>query len=247
MKIDAAKGDSRGVKAIIFDCDGTLVDSEYAHLISWQYALKKQGGDLPPEEYYTYVGKTAVANANTLAEKVGRDCAEEILEDKRAHYRILQNKGHPPIEHIIDFLHRLAREKDSLGLKIGLASAAKKEEILINLRHHQIEHLFDVILSGQDDLSSYNDPEGVNKPKPYIYLHAAKILDLSPDECVVIEDSRSGVIAGIDAGCLTIAVPNSYTQYQDLSHAHLKVESFSTMSVDGFLKTVTDLKASLVP
>ena len=92
---------------------------------------------------------------------------------------------------------------------MGLASASPKDEILLNLQQHQIEHLFDVIISGKDDLSEYNDPEGVNKPKPYIYLHAAKLLDISPQQCVVIEDSRSGVTAGVDAGCFVIAVPNS--------------------------------------
>jgi len=175
----------KNLKAVIFDCDGTLVDSEHAHLISWQHALAKHGGDLPPDEYPAYVGKPAEVNVHILTQKLGKDCAEEILKDKKAHYRQLQKAGHPPIHPTIDFLHRLATKKLALELKIGLASAASKEEILTNLRHHQIEHLFDLILSGQDDLMDYTDPEGVNKPKPYIYLHAAKTLNLSPAQCIL--------------------------------------------------------------
>jgi beta-phosphoglucomutase-like phosphatase (HAD superfamily) len=204
--------------------------------------MHNQGSDLPSDEYPTYVGQPAEVNVKILAQKIGRDCAETILSDKRAHYRKLQSAGHPPIQPTIDFLRLLASKKEELGLQLGLASAAKQEETLINLRHHQIEHLFDTILSGQDDLAGYKDPEGVNKPKPYIYLHAAKILNLTPAECVVIEDSRSGVTAGTTAGCFTIAVPNSYTQHQDLSHAHWIVESFSDMNVNKFLQTIASLK-----
>jgi HAD superfamily hydrolase (TIGR01509 family) len=226
------------IKAIIFDCDGTLVDSEPTHHLSYRHVLKKWGADLTSEEYLLFVGNPVELNVKILAEKMGADCAEEILDAKRAKYRELHQKGHPPIQATIEFLHRLASEKERLGLKVGLASASPKDEILLNLQQHQIEHLFDVILSGKDDLGEYRDPEGINKPKPYIYLHAAKLLDLSPQQCVVIEDSRSGVTAGVDAGCFVIAVPNSYTKHHDLSHAHLKIESFSDMSVEEFLKMV---------
>jgi beta-phosphoglucomutase-like phosphatase (HAD superfamily) len=229
------------IGAVIFDCDGTLVDSEHAHFSSWRYAVQKQGGDLSPSEYIAYVGHPEEP-VRALANKIGTDCGEEILRDKTAHYRQLHTAGHPPIQATLDFLRLLANEKKRLGLKLGLASAAARQEILMNLRHHQIEHVFDVILSGQDDLDDYSDPEGVNKPKPYIYLHAAKQLNLAPDQCIVIEDSRTGVTAGVDAGCFTIAVPNSYTQHQDLSHAHWIVDSFSDISVNNFLQMISKLR-----
>lgn len=199
--------------------------------------FKKEGGDLSLEEYYNYVGKPAPAVALLFAEKVKKDITHQILESKREHYRSLQTTGHPPIQATVDFLHRLVREKERLNLKLGVASAAKKSEILANLRHLGIEHLFDIILSGQDDLEGYTDPEGVNKPKPYIYLHAAKILNLTPAECVVIEDSHAGVTAGVDAGCFTIAVPNAYTQHHDFSHAHALIDSFEGLDVIEFLSS----------
>ena len=232
MNINAAEK----IKAIIFDCDGTLVDSEPTHHLAYQHVLKKWGAQLPEDEYRHYAGIPAEETVKILAEKKGIDSADEILKDKKAKYYELRKAGHPPIRSTIDFLRRVAAEKDRLGLKIGLASAADKEEILINLRHHQIEHLFDVILSGVDDLTDYNDPEGVNKPKPYIYLHAAKLLNLSPEECVVIEDSRSGITSGVDAGCFVIAVPNQHTEHHDLSHAHLRIENLAELSIDEFLK-----------
>jgi len=78
--------------------------------------------------------------------------------------------------------------------------------------------------------------KGVNKPKPYIYLHAMKKLGVSSQNTVVIEDSASGAAASVSAGCFTIAVPNDYTQQHDLSHAQMKIQSFADLSVDDFLK-----------
>lgn len=214
------------IKAIIFDCDGTLVDSEYAHYLAWQHALQQEGGDLTLEEYYNYVGKSVETNAKLLAERIGSIHVERIMENKRKFYHALQNEGLPAIEHVVDFVHRLAKDKQKYGFKLGVASAAKKNEILINLRNLKIDKFFDIVISGYDDLSHYSDPEGVNKPKPYIYLHVAKELGFLPHECVVIEDSLSGVTSGVNAGCITIAVPNDYTRHQDLSTANVKLNSF---------------------
>ncbi len=226
------------MKAIIFDCDGTLVDSEYAHYLSWQYALQNQGSDLSEEDYAFYVGKGLEANAKLMAEKIGSSAAQIILEDKMHRYLQIRQSGLPPIAPTIDFIHRLAMEKEQRGLKFGIASAAKKEEILTHLLHLGIEKLFDIVLSGADDLSAYTDPEGVNKPKPYIYLHSAKELGVAPERCVVIEDSSTGVTAGVGAGCFTIAVPNRSTRFQDLSHAHLRIESFAPISVNEFFEII---------
>lgn len=229
------------IKAIIFDCDGTLVDSEPAHYLSWQYAAQEFGGDLQEAEYYQLVGKTAERNASFLAQKIGSAHDKAILQKKREHYRRLQQEGHPSIAHTVEFVHRLAQEKEKYGLQLGIASASTKEEILANLRQLGIESYFSVILSGSDDLQHYKDPEGVNKPKPYIYLESAKKLSLHPHQCVVIEDSHAGVMAGVSAGCLTLAVPNSFTRHHDFSHAHLTLASFADLSVSQFIHMTSEL------
>ncbi len=212
------------IKAVIFDCDGTLVDSEHAHYLGWQYALQQQGADLAVEDYYVYVGNSVENNAKLMAEKIGKpSCAAKIVEDKRAYYRKLHKEGLPPFDTTVNLVHQFSQEE---GIKLAVASAAKKEEIIGNLHHLQIDHHFDIVLSGQSDLDEYHDPEGTNKPKPYIYLQAAKMLGVLPSECLVIEDSSAGVAAGCDAGCFVIAIPNAFTKQQDLSRAHMYLESF---------------------
>ena len=173
-----------------------------------------------------------------LAKKIGQDYLDLIFKMKRDYYEGLCKAGLPPISSTVNFLKYLAEQKESLGIKIGVCSAARKIEILANLKHLQIEHLLDIVLSGQEDLLEYSDPEGVNKPKPYIYTHAMKRLGSSPESTVVIEDSAPGIAASVSAGCFTIAVPNDYTRQHDLSHAHMQLQSFADLSIDDFFKIV---------
>lgn len=226
------------IKAVIFDCDGTLVDSEQAHFLGWQHALQKRGGNLTSDDYVSLAGKSAETNAEYLARKMGQDCAIEILKDKQEYYHVLQNKRLPPIEATVNFLRRLAKEKTRLGIRLGVASAANKAEIVLNLKHLDIEHLLDIVISGKDDLDEYFDVEGTNKPKPYVYLHTAKLLGIYPSQCIVVEDSYSGICAGVDAGCFTIAIPNKFTEQHDFSRADLKVNSLEGLGFEDFLKNI---------
>lgn len=224
------------MKAIIFDCDGTLVDSEMAHYTAWTYALKKHGIAFSIEEYAHFVGHPSDAASQMLANKIGKNCANELKEDKHTFYRSLIEEGISPVKDTFAFFQQLVNEQKNLGYKLAIASGAARKEIAVYLRHLKIEHLFDVVLSGKDDLIHYNDAEGVNKPKPYIYLEVAKRLGVVPTECIAIEDSYIGVMASSRAGCVTVAVPTVFSSHQDFSAAHLIVSSFKGYSVSQFLK-----------
>ncbi len=231
----------KNFKAIIFDCDGTLVDSEHAHYLGWQNVLQKHGSDLTLDEYYPIIGTSTEVTAELMVKRLGKGLAADILNDKQTFYHAMQNTGLPPIESTVRFLQQIVKEKTRLGLKLGVASASKKAEIMTNLMHLDIEHVIDVVISGIDDLGDYSDSQGTNKPRPYVYLHAAKMLEVSPSQCIAIEDSYSGVRAAVDAGCFTIAIPNSYSRNQDLSHAHLQMRSLEGVNIDDFLTYVEEL------
>lgn len=225
---------AKNIKAIIFDCDGTLVASEEAHLMAWKRVADDWKVTLSHEDYISYVGKPDLL----IAERIKPEATLELLRQKINYYGEYIAKGLPPITGTVDFVKRLIEEKNQHPLKLGVASAATKREIMINLKSLEIDHFFDVILSGQDDLNHIDDPTGVNKPKPYIYLHAAKLLGVSPLECIVIEDSHTGVSAGVDAGCITVAIPNCHSKHQDFSKAHFIFESLSGFSVKEFLEKI---------
>lgn len=238
------------IKAIIFDCDGTLIDNGIGYFLDWQHALRCQGYDLNADEFWDFMNKNRLVGApgadeiivKYCCELVGRECANELLKDKKAFSaKLHQTYEFPAIEPTVNFLHALGKEKEDLGLKIGLASANSKENIFRVLKRLKVEQYFDVIVSA-DDLAEYSDPEGVSKPKPYIYLQAAKLLGLHPEQCAAIEDSRTGISSAVSAGCIAVAIPNPYTAQQDLSHAHLKVISFVDMTPNDFLRTIANLK-----
>lgn len=226
------------MKAIIFDCDGTLVDSEMTHYNAWSHALKKHNYSFTMEEYAAYVGTPMKKTCVFLSHKVGKDCADELKRDKHEFYQSKIKIGIPPIHGTVSFLHELAKEQKKYHYKLAVASGAAKEEILVYLRHLKVEHLFDVILSGKDDLKHYTDPEGVNKPKPYIYLEAAKQLGLKPSECVAVEDSYPGVMSGVNAGCFTIAIPHDFSRNHDFSASHLIIPCLKNYTVERFLQAV---------
>ncbi len=229
----------KDIKAVVFDCDGTLVDSEHAHYSAWHRAMQIYGYNLSFGEYEFCVGRPEAGCAEFFAEKVQGDPVK-MLSEKREHFHQIQLLGLPGIEPTVDFVRRLYERKDALGIKMGVASAAKKEEILRNLQQHGIERCFDLVLSGENDLKDYQDSEGVNKPKPYIYLHAAKLLGFLPEECVAIEDTHIGVTAAVRAGFFTIAVPNPFTLKHNLSHASLKLDSFRGIEVDQFFSLIVE-------
>lgn len=247
-------GSPANVKAIIFDCDGTLVDNSNCYYLEWQYALRRQGYELTSDEFWHFMNKNALVGApgadtsilKFCCKLLGRDCANELLNDKDKFSAELHAIGFPPIEATVNFLQQLVIEKEKFGFKLGLASGANKKAILSKLRHLGIEKCFDVIVSGDDDLYDYNDPEGRNKPKPYVYLHTAKLLGVLPEQCVAIEDSKVGVCSAVDAGCITVAVPNACTIHQDLSYAHLKITSFKGISPTDFLQMIADCRTPTV-
>jgi beta-phosphoglucomutase-like phosphatase (HAD superfamily) len=170
------------IKAIIFDCDGTLVDSEMYQFTSWQRAVRDFGSDLTPEQWHSLVGNPSLKIVELLAQVLQIE-ANDLLARKREYYHAYLRAGFPPIEGTVELVRNLGKEKERLGLKMAVASAASKSAILENLRNLGIKDLFDFILSGQQDLSHYNDPEGVNTA-----ITAGCITFAVPNDCTRHQD-----------------------------------------------------------
>jgi beta-phosphoglucomutase-like phosphatase (HAD superfamily) len=233
------------IKAIIFDFDGTLVDNGSSHILPWQYALKRQGHELNAKEFWDFMHQNKlIGNPGAFevilkysCELLGRDCSEQIIKDIKTFSKTMETYEFPTIESTFNFLQQLGEEKEILGLKLGIASANTKENILRFLKRQGVEHYFDAIAS-YDDLKKYSDPEGTNKPKPYVYLEAAKLLGMHPSQCVAVEDSHTGLSSAVNAGCVAIAIPNAQTMHHDFSQAHFKILSFQDMTPADFLQII---------
>lgn len=220
------------VKAVIFDCDGVLVDTEYLKFLAWQQALASVTIELSIEEYKKVAGHSSKKIHEMLEEMKNLAIPEEVIHLKRVKYQELQAQGVPPINETIEFARHLSQNKDVLGIKLGLASSASRNEILLNLKHIGLEHEFDLIISGSDDLESYIDDHGKNKPKPYIYLEASKRLNIPPEHCLVFEDTEAGIEAAATAGMIAVAIPNWMTKEQNFSKANRVIHSISESPVE---------------
>lgn len=211
---------SLGIDAVIFDCDGVLVDTEHLKFLAWQEALATQNIAFTLEEYQPLIGNRSKDILHKLSSLKGVEISEEVIEIKNKKYHALQKQGVPPIKEMVAFAKELAREKQGLRIKLGVASSAPAKEILQNLEQMGLDTSFDVVISGSSDLDHYIDEEGKNKPKPYIYLEAAKRLNVLPCKCLAFEDTSSGIEAAVSAGMIAIALPHPLTRDQDFSKAH---------------------------
>lgn len=218
------------LQAIIFDCDGVLVDTEYLKFLAWKEALETKGVTFSIEEYMPLVGHSSKNILQMIRDTKNMPIPDEVIEIKNVKYKHLQKQGVPSIPEMVNFALRLAEAKQQLGFQLALASSAPKEEILSNLKQIGLENIFDFIISGSDDLKAYRDPEGTNKPKPYIYIELAKRLGVSPEYCIVLEDTKAGVDAAASAGMIVIAVPNQFTLTHDFASAHRIIYSYKEFS-----------------
>lgn len=224
-------------RAIIFDCDGVLVDTEYLKYLSWKESLEPYGVKFTLEEYMPLVGNSSEYIFEKIKTSKNADISmNEVIKKKREIYTKLQAKGVPSITSAVKFAKKLAAEKNSLNIKLALASSAPHAEIMRNLETVGLENAFDVIISGDDDLKDIKDKEGTNKPKPYIYQRLATWLKVKPEDCLVFEDSGAGVIAAHDAGMSVYAVPNRYTAHQDFSKASQVIKSLSMQTYKELFK-----------
>ncbi len=205
------------LKSIIFDHDGVMVDTEPLQSQAWIKILEKYGKT--PEIYGNglvhKVGITINGNWNILKLKYGITENTNHLEEQRSIvYRDLLSQTRPMVG-LMELLSELRKEKKKL--KTAIASSSNREYIEMVVNNFGIADDFDVIVSGKDVASG--------KPAPDIYIKVALLLGANPENCVVLEDSRTGVEAAKAARMKVIAIPNQYTDEQDFTDADLVLPS----------------------
>jgi len=222
--------------AVLFDCDGVLVNTPYMKYEAWKKALNEQNIDITIDEYRPFIGHSLAHIANAIAAKHDFKIDQAKLIARRdLYYKAEQKKGVPLLEPGIAYLNMLLENKYALDIKIAVVSSDTREAIMRNLEFADVKYkLLDGVFSGRDDLQHINDPEGTNKPKPYVYQLAAQKLGIDPKTTIVFEDSSSGVIAAHTAGMIVVAVPNVLTDKQDFAKANY-IAYFENLGLDFIL------------
>jgi HAD superfamily hydrolase (TIGR01509 family) len=198
------------IQAILFDHDGTLVDSEPTHWRLWQAVLHTHGVELTGQQYKDrYAGMPTMANAADLAERHAIKLGTAgLAEAKFAITReFLAKDAFPLMPGVTDVLPLFR----AAGLRLGIVTGAGKVGVEATLRAHALHGVFETIVTSDDVKCS--------KPWPECYLLAAERLGLAPSACVAIEDTEHGVAAAAAAGVPCLAVPNEMSKHHDFSKA----------------------------
>ncbi len=189
------------IKAVIFDFDGLLVNSEELRLISFQEFLKSRGKKFYMKDYLpTMLTGAAMSTTIFLKEKYNlKGDIEELNEERRAIFQKLFETRLAFLEGVSELLERIK----NWPVKCAIASTRNRDQIEDGLARLGVLDRFLFIVTNQDLIS------GKGKPDPEIYLIAAKKLEVDPENCLVLEDAPHGVDAAKAAGMKAIYVPDS--------------------------------------
>jgi HAD superfamily hydrolase (TIGR01509 family) len=205
-------------KAVLWDLDGTLVDSEEFHWLSWRDIMRAEGVVLTYEQFLASFGQR---NDRILAAWLpGADPArtQRIGEDKEAEYRrLVETHGLQPLPGAREWLAALRQA----GWKQSIASSAPGQNVVTMLRVLGLEPYLDATVSAEDVT--------IGKPDPQVFLKAAEKLRTPPARCIVVEDAAAGVEGGKRGGMRTIGVTRNGTLDADVF-----VRSLEELAPDAF-------------
>jgi HAD superfamily hydrolase (TIGR01509 family) len=187
----------RRIRAVIFDMDGLIFDSERLARDAWRAALSAAGYELTDEVYLRAVGRTAAEACAAFVAAFGDGLPIAAVEVHKAR-RLQESLGEaPPLK---PGVRRLLDTIEELGLPAAVASATAAPEVRRRLTAAGLEERFAVVVGG-DEVSA-------GKPAPDLFLRAAELLGVPPATCVVLEDAEAGIRAAAAAGMLPILVPD---------------------------------------
>jgi HAD superfamily hydrolase (TIGR01509 family) len=196
------------IRAILFDFDGLLADSEPLQKAAWRAYLQQHGHRLEDSLVERMFGLRLRESAELVRAELGLPFAvEQIMAERDAIFLDSLRGTLQPMPGA----HAIVASMREYGLRIALATSGHRRYVPLALAELGLSEAFDVIVTG--------DSVARGKPAPDIFVRAAALLDVPPAACVVLEDAPHGVAAARAAGMTVIAVPNELTRELDLSAA----------------------------
>lgn len=207
--------------AVIFDMDGVMVNNNPYHKKAWKTFVQSHGFDFSEEDLKQNIyGKT---NHDILTFVFGSKITEEEIHqyavEKEKIYEVLYRDFIKPVNGLVEFLDLLY----SKNISIAIATSAPPQNVKFVLTAIDVKKYFNIIV---DDTEVKK-----GKPDPEIYLTTAKKLNIDPSNCVVFEDSLSGVQAALNAKMKVVAITTTHTK-EELSNANLVVDDFYEVDLD---------------
>jgi HAD superfamily hydrolase (TIGR01509 family) len=214
-----------GIRALIFDFDGLILDTEWPEYQSWCEVYESHGHVLPLESWCRTVGAGKGYGFHPYA------CLEELtgcLADREAIRSIRRRRnaelilGQPLLDGVIHVLD----QAEELGLRLGIASSSDSNWVESHLERFSLVERFGAIVCAGGDLPA--------KPHPAVYRTAVELLGEEPYQAIALEDSPNGIAAAQSAGLYCVAIPNKVTAAMDFSRADLVLSSLLDLNLASF-------------
>lgn len=216
------------IRALIFDFDGLILDTETPDLLSWQSVYRRHGQELSVHAWGQIVGgmgATAFDPVTHLESLLGgsldrADLRRQVHEEGIA--LILRQGPLPGVRQYLDDARRL-------GLRLGIASSSPHDWVEGHLTRLRLLDRFAAVICREDV------PPGRTKPHPDLFLKALAALHARADEAIVFEDSPNGVRAARAAGIFVVAVPNPVTAQLTFEGEDMRLASLAQMPLGSLL------------
>ena len=215
------------IRAIVFDFDGLILDTELPEFQSWQDLYQAHGCTLPFAIWATCIGTTEAFDPYAyLEEQLGRAVDREAV-------RLQQRQQCDALiaaQAVLPGVHDYIAEARRLGLQLGVASSSSRAWVSGHLTRLDLHQHF-VCITCRDDVPR-------TKPDPALYQAALAALGVRPEEAIALEDSPNGILAAKRAGLFCVAVPNVLTCQLPLHHADLQIPSLAALPLPQLLSAV---------
>jgi putative hydrolase of the HAD superfamily len=214
------------VRALVFDFDGLLMDTESTMWSSWQFEWRQHGLELERERFFAdHGGDVTEERYAALAAAVGAAYDRAVSHARRVAYRDRLNAALRLADGLSGWLDRAAE----LGLLLAVASSSRSEWVRAMLGTTGYLERFDVIATG--------DQVAAHKPDPAVYLLALDELGVAADQAIAFEDTPHGVAAAKAAGMRCVAIPNPHADRARFGQADVVLRSAAELSLDELLAT----------
>ncbi|NNC44393.1 MAG: HAD family phosphatase [Winogradskyella sp.] len=211
------------LKAVIFDMDGVVVDTEPLHYKAYHKMFDDVNINVDEALYASFTGQSTQAICQRLCEHFHlEDAPERLVQLKRKHFEYLFD--HDETLTLIDGVRERIEEYYEQGITLVLASSASMPNINRVFKRFDLDRYFNAKLSGADLPKS--------KPHPQIFINAAKASGYTKKECIVIEDSTNGIKAAHDAGIYCVGFKSPHSSGQDYQLADKVITDFKEITYE---------------
>ena len=222
------------IRALLFDFDGLLVDTESPSFAAWADVYRQHGHELTIDTWSAAIGTLEGFNPfEDLEARLGRPLDRERVNEAR---RAVEEAA-AELEELRDGVREYLDEAERLGLARAIVSSSGNEWISRHLDRLDLLEGWSCIVAANGDATRA-------KPRPTLYLEALERLAVAADEAIAFEDSPNGITAAKAAGLYCVAVPNPTTAALDVTHADLIVRSLEEVPLTELLRRVEEDQAA---